>query len=235
MNRVALALSRNHKGPSYVNALRTHFEVESLLPGDPPSAADFDGLVLAGGSDVNPALYGEARHAETEESDDERDAMEKRLIEAALEADLPILAICRGMQMLNVALGGGLIQHLPTVDVHRQKGVADAHQIRIEAGSRLAAIVGSDKLSVNSRHHQAVAPQRLGRGLSVVARRPEDQVIEAMEMPDRDFVVAVQWHPEDRVATHEADRALFAAFADAVSRRSSAALPSAARPVLTRT
>jgi len=233
MNRVALALSGNHKKPSYVNALEPYFIVERILPGDPRGAAEFDGLVLAGGADVNPALYGETRHAETEDSDDERDATEKRLIEEALEADLPILAICRGMQMLNVALGGGLIQHLPTAAIHRQKGVADAHQVRIEPGSRLAVIVGREEISVNSRHHQAVAPERLGRGLKITARRPEDQVVEALEMPSRDFVIAVQWHPEDRVSTHESDRALFRAFADAVSRRSSAALPSA--PELTRT
>lgn len=236
MPRVALTTSQNTPVASYNNALvQAHLDVERILPGDPRKATDFDGLVLAGGADVNPALYGDARHEKTEDPNDARDATEKRLIEEALEADLPVLAICRGIQMLNVVLGGGLIQHLPNADEHSRKGVPEVHQIRIDPASRLYRIIGASELSVNSRHHQAASAERVGRGLRITARRPDDQVIEAMEMPDRSFVVAVQWHPEDRAATYEADRRLFAAFAEAVSSRSPAGHPRAAVPVSTRT
>jgi putative glutamine amidotransferase len=222
MLRVALTTSQDTPVTSYVTALEPHFIVERILPGDSRNATEFDGLVLAGGPDVNPALYGAEPNPQTESPDDERDLTEMRLIEEAIAADVPILAICRGMQMLNVALGGALIQHLPNCTVHKQKGITDAHAVGVHPASRLAKIVGTARVAVNSRHHQAVIASRLGRDLQIAAYRPEDQVIEALEMPDRQFVVAVQWHPEDRVNTHKIDRQLFAAFADAVNRSAAA-------------
>src|SRR5579871_6867421 len=147
------------------------------------------GLMLMGGTDVNPALYGEPRHSATEDSDDERDQLEASAIQEALERDLPILAICRGMQMLNVQHGGSLVQHLDTVDRHRQRPKdksVNAHCIKIAPGSKLARIAGGELTrEVNSRHHQSIA--RLGKGLVVSARDPKDHVIEAIERPDRRF------------------------------------------------
>jgi|SRR5579884_3589975 len=217
MKRVALTTSNSTKADPYIAALEPHFVVERLLPGDARAATEFDGIVLAGGADVNPRMYGETAGPETEDADDARDAMERRLIAEALDADIPIFAICRGVQMLNVATGGKLVQHLPTADVHSCRGVVDAHEANVEANTRLAAITGVRRLVVNSRHHQAVSPDDLGAGLVVTATRPEDGVVEAVEMPGRAFVVGVQWHPEDSVAVRESDRRLFAAFAQAVN------------------
>lgn len=179
------------------------------------------GLMLMGGCDVNPARYGESPHAETETPDDARDRLETALIAEALERDLPILAICRGMQILNVQHGGTLVQHLEPVEHHRQRPgdkSISAHSIEIVPGTMLARIAG-DKLrqEVNSRHHQSVA--RLGAGLVVSATDPRDGVIEALERPDKRFVIGVQWHPENQTAEKEAiARKLFDAFAAAISK-----------------
>jgi putative glutamine amidotransferase len=176
------------------------------------------GLMLMGGTDVNPARYGEQPHPETEAPDDERDGREVALIGEALERDLPILAICRGMQILNVQHGGTLIQHLENVERHRQQTRnknLSAHSIEIVPGTELARIGGSElKWEVNSRHHQAIA--RVGDGLVVSARDSGDRVIEAIERPDRRFVMGVQWHPENQMAaTDGIARRLFQAFAAA--------------------
>jgi len=210
MRRVALTHGQKTPLTAYLNALERHFEVERVPPGDPRHATDFDGLVLAGGNDVNPALYGAAPDPQTKEPDDARDATELRLLNEALDAGMPVLAICRGLQLLNVARGGTLIQHLPTTATHQQKGVLDVHAISTTPGSLIRSIIGSPETRVNSRHHQAVG--RLGEGLIVTAVSPEDNVIEAIEFPDRPFVVAVQWHPEDRVDAFETDRRLFERF-----------------------
>jgi putative glutamine amidotransferase len=168
------------------------------------------GLMLMGGNDVNPSLYGEPRHSETQPADDPRDALECSLIAQALDQNLPILAICRGLQILNVQHGGSLIQHLEPVEKHKQKLT---HKVEIMPGTRLACIGGSHlEWEVNSRHHQAIG--RLGDGLIVSARDPEDGVIEAVERPDKRFVVAVQWHPENQICDKGAYASkLFAAFA----------------------
>jgi len=163
-----------------------------------------DGLLLTGGTDVNPVRYGEQRHPKTEDPDDPLDELEMGLLRDALAAGLPILAICRGMQLFNVVHGGSLIQHLEHHDS------PDAlHNIQVVPNSRLAAIVGEGEHAVNSRHHQAVA--RVGGGL-IVSAKSGDGVIEALERPGPAFAVAVQWHPEDRVLVSDADRKLFQAF-----------------------
>lgn len=183
----------------------------------PPDAA---GLLLMGGSDVNPARYGQARVGDTEESDDARDALECALIEEALARDLPLLAICRGLQILNVQQGGTLIQHLPTTARHRQKTEdrgQPVHQVEIVPGTTLAAIAGGAlHWDVNSRHHQAI--EKLGKGLRISARDAEDGTIEAVEYagPDKRFVIGVQWHPENMSATDPCQARLFQAFADAI-------------------
>src|SRR5271154_4710815 len=177
------------------------------------------GLVLLGGCDVNPARYGELRLPETEEPDDPRDQRESALIAEALDRDLPILAICRGMQILNVQHGGSLVQHLDPVERHRQRPrdkSVSAHSIEIVPGTTLARIAGAElRPQVNSRHHQSVA--RLGEGLIVSATDPRDGVIEAIERPDKRFVVGVQWHPENQTAEKDSiARKLFDAFAAAL-------------------
>src|SRR5216684_2956644 len=189
----------------YESALReVGIEPVRISPDDPRSLDSLDGLLLTGGTDVNPALYGDQRHPKTEDPDDPLDELEMALLRDALSAGLPVLAICRGMQLFNVFHGGTLIQHLDSHD-----SPDELHNIQIVPNSRLAAILGEGEHIVNSRHHQAVA--RVGGGL-IVSARSSDGVIEALERPGQSFAVAVQWHPEDRILVSDADRKLFEAF-----------------------
>jgi putative glutamine amidotransferase len=155
-----------------------------------------DGLVLTGGGDVNPARYGEARAAETGGVDDERDAVELALVPAALERQVPILGICRGAQLVNVALGGTLVQHLPAVSAqpHFQPATRAevVHKVTVENGSELHHLLGRRELGVNSVHHQGV--HQLAPALRPVAWA-DDGLVEAFESRDHP-VLAVQWHPE---------------------------------------
>jgi putative glutamine amidotransferase len=172
------------------------------------------GLLLTGGSDVDPCLYGEPPSPETEPPDPDRDAAEGALIDEVLARDLPLFAICRGMQILNVHLGGSLIQHLPTAARHVRRTPdksLPAHRVAIEPGTLLSGIVRTEYWEVNSRHHQAVA--RIAPGMRVCARDPEDGTIEAIELPLRRFVLAVQWHPENQAPRDSGQRALFESFA----------------------
>ncbi|HXA65464.1 MAG TPA: gamma-glutamyl-gamma-aminobutyrate hydrolase family protein [Bryobacteraceae bacterium] len=164
----------------------------------------FEGLVLTGGPDVDPELYGETRHPETDEPDGERDALEASLLKEALARDLPILAICRGLQILNVCQGGTLIQHLQASQRHQWTGGRrdqPVHEVSIEKGTLLAEIAGKDRMQVNSRHHQAA--RTVGGNLRVSAVDANDGTVEALEHPGKRFVLAVQWHPEDQ-ALHDA-------------------------------
>ena len=180
-----------------------------------PSTLDgLAGLMLTGGTDVDPALYGEVREAQTEEPEPERDGHELSLLREALDRDLPVLAICRGLQLMNVALGGTLKQH---IEGHRVPGELNAHQIEICEPTELASILGGGNYSVNSRHHQCVG--RVGQGLVVSAKAGD--IVEALELPTKRFVVAIQWHPEDRIAGE--DKKLFKAFARAVQSVTAAA------------
>ena len=171
-----------------------------------------DGLLLTGGIDVDPALYGEPKQPETDTPDPELDAAEISVIAEALYRDLPILGICRGLQILNVHHGGTLIQHLVPPERHRTTKNGDrslpVHSVEIREGTLLASIAGTRNIwHVNSRHHQAV--KTLGRGLRVSAVDPEDEVIEAIENPEKRFVLAVQWHPEDQVRRDSVQLDLF--------------------------
>ena len=191
-----------------------------------------DGLALVGGEDVHPSAYGEPPHRRLGTVNAPRDRVEQVALEAAEAVGFPILALCRGIQVLNVARGGSLWQDLPEQRpgpvAHRQSAAwfATAHPLRVEAGSRLAAILGTDSVDVNSFHHQAI--RDLGEGLRATAWAP-DGVIEAVE-DDRGWVVGVQWHPErhpdDAPADHP-DRLLFSAFATAVRARSGGAADAA--------
>jgi gamma-glutamyl-gamma-aminobutyrate hydrolase PuuD len=173
--------------------------------------------LLTGGSDVDPARYGEPASPETQPPDPERDAVEAALIDEALARDLPVLAICRGMQLLNVHRGGSLIQHLPGAARHVRR-TSDrslpAHRVVIEPGTLLASIAKRETWDVNSRHHQAVA--RLAPGLRVCARDPEDGTVEAIELPVRRYVLGVQWHPENQVSEDSGQRKLFQSFVGAL-------------------
>src|SRR5882762_10438646 len=189
----------------YEAALReVGIEPVRISPVDKRSLDSLDGLLLTGGTDVNPVRYGEERHPKTEDPDDPLDELEMGLLRDALAADLPVLAICRGMQLFNVVHGGSLIQHL-----ERHDSPDALHNIQVLPNSRLAAIIGEGEYEVNSRHHQGVA--RVGGGL-IVSAKSSDGIIEALERPGPAFAVAVQWHPEDRVLVSDADRKLFQAF-----------------------
>ena len=182
----------------------------------PATLDGFSGLVLMGGTDVNPLLYGETAAPETDTPDDQRDEVELELTAEALEKDLPVFAICRGMQLLNVLLKGTLIQHLGSV--HHDPVLPDvatpAHEVDVRADSLLYRSAGESRLQVNSRHHQALS--KIGRGLRVSGRDTELGTVEAIEHDSKRFVLAVQWHPEDQVGSQPAQQRLFQSFADAL-------------------
>ena len=184
-----------------------------------------DALVLTGGADVNPALYGEAPHSRLGEMSDVRDEWEIALIMAARARNTPVLAICRGAQILNVALGGALYQDLPTErpgDINHDPDISRntrSHDVEIAGESRLARAVGLTRMRTNSVHHQAIS--RVAGELRVVATAP-DGVIEGVESAEGSdwWCVGVQWHPEDLVADNEQwDRDIFNALAAEVRRR----------------
>ena len=155
-----------------------------------------DGLLFSGGSDLDPGLYDQEPHEETFGIHEARDRAELALLEAALERDMPVLAICRGSQVLNVARGGDLVQHLPEVvgdEKHKHTpGTFADHDVTLEEGTRLGSLLG-DHAPVKSHHHQGIG--RIGEGLRVAAHA-EDGTVEAVEDPDRRFAVGVLWHPE---------------------------------------
>ncbi len=156
-----------------------------------------DGVIFSGGGDLDPELYGADAHEATDVPHKERDAAELRLLEAALERDMPVLAICRGSQLLNVACGGDLVQHLPEVVGHEQHrhdpGSYSDHDVDVAADSRLGALLG-DRTPVKSHHHQAYG--RIGSGLREVAWA-DDGVVEGLEDADKRFALGVLWHPEE--------------------------------------
>ncbi len=177
----------------------------ALAPGQPAGPEELvelvDGLLLIGGTDVDAAAYGASPHAETDPPDAERDAFELGLARIALARDVPLLAVCRGMQVLNVACGGGLIQHLPDEvghgDHRRTRGsFADAdHDVRLASGSLAARVAGEQLHTVKSQHHQAI--DTVGEGLVVTGRAVRDGLAEAIERPANRFALGVQWHPEE--------------------------------------
>lgn len=155
-----------------------------------------DGIVFSGGGDLNPATYGHDPHPETKGSHEGRDRAELALLQAALARDMPVLAVCRGSQVLNVALGGDLVQHLPEIvghDDHKHTpGEYADHDVSVEPGTQLGALLG-DRAPVKSHHHQGFG--RIGSGLREAARA-EDGTVEALEDPSRRFALGVLWHPE---------------------------------------
>jgi putative glutamine amidotransferase len=182
-----------------------------------------DGLILTGGGDIEPARFDEPRHPSVDDVSPARDELELGLTRRAVTDDVPLFAICRGIQVLNVALGGSLVQDLPSewpdALVHSQKAPRHepTHPVKVMGeGTRLGRVLGSLEVEVNSMHHQAI--KRLGDGLREVAWAP-DGVIEGVEMAGDDrFVLGVQWHPEELVGHDQAARNLFAAIVEAARR-----------------
>ncbi len=229
--RIVLTLDRDasHREENdYVRALVdagfSRAQIEVIVPGKMP-AEPFDGLLLGGGSDVDPARYGRPRlrggHVKV---DPERDDMDFAFLERALREGVPIFGICRGIQVVNVAFGGTLLQDIPaqrpSAQVHqrsaREKTRLD-HLVSVRPGTCLHEIAGADEIEVNSRHHQAI--EDLGRGLIESGRAP-DGIIEAIEQAEQ-RLLAVQWHPEN-LASDAVSRRLFEDFARAVQERRAA-------------
>ena len=210
--RVALATRSEDKSEPYRRALeRAGLEAVTFEPDAGGSLDAVAGLVLTGGTDVDPELYGAVRGPETETPDRARDDFEAELLRAAMARDMPVLAICRGLQLFNVVRGGTLVQHLPDTARHKQKtGGAPVHDVVVDGA--MAEVFGAGRVAVNSRHHQAI--EWTGEGMIVTARDPEDGVIEGFTMPGAKFAMGVQWHPED-MAEDEHQKRLFAAFAAA--------------------
>jgi putative glutamine amidotransferase len=202
---------------SYVHAVHESGGRAVLITPDAPDADVLDGLdgiMFTGGSDVDPALYGEQPHPTTKVKP-QRDTAELLLLRAAVAADLPVLGVCRGMQLMAVAYGGRLHQHLPDVLGHEGHRPSSGpkfghHPVHLRPGSRAHAILG-DEVTVNSYHHQGV---RDPGGLAPVGWCPGDDLVEVLEDPSRTFVLGVQWHPEDTD-----DFRVFAALAEAARVR----------------
>ena len=169
---------------------------DDVLAESPDEVLDMlDGLILAGGCDIDPATYGARPHPETGTTWPERDRFEIGLGTRALERDMPVLGVCRGMEMLNVIQGGTLNQHIDGLELHRHTpGVFSDHGVRLEQGSLAARVVGGERTEVKSAHHQGV--DQLGEGV-VATGWADDGLVEALELPDRAFAVGVLWHPEE--------------------------------------
>lgn len=206
---------------TYLNAIQQAGGVPVPLPPQLSSrswkrlAAGLDGLLLTGGGDIDPALFGEAPHPKLSDVAPIRDTFEANAARWALEHRIPLLCICRGIQVLNVALGGSLHQDVGTEPgtplTHSQKEPRDqpTHKVKVAPGSRLAEVMGAEEVDVNSMHHQAL--KVLGRGLVATAWAP-DQLVEGVEMPEQpSFILGVQWHPEELIGHSDAARRLFAA------------------------
>lgn len=208
----------------YVDAVRRAGAIPVLIP---PGENHLDellphlnGLILSGGGDVDPALYGGQPHETIYYVSPERDSSEAALIAKVVETDLPTLCICRGMQMLNVALGGTLIEHLPEVVGDKVAHKAQPHRpilhpVQIQPDSQLASILQADQATTASWHHQAL--RQVAPGLKVTAYAP-DGTVEAVELPDHPWLIAVQWHPELTAAGDPGQQRLFDALVKAARR-----------------
>ena len=219
----------------YVAAMVAAGARVALLPPSQPGAAGellerFDGLLLAGGGDIEPARYGAGDHPAQYGTDPARDELELELARAAVRLGTPTLGICRGVQLLNVAFGGTLVQHLPDGNgllEHRNEAKQAMHDVEVAAGSRLAAALGQGTARCLSHHHQGLG--RLGDGFRPVARAP-DGLVEGIER-DQGWTVGVLWHPESTAATDPVQQRLLRGFVEAASRRGQAFWRQRAEPV----
>lgn len=208
---------------TYVEALRRAGAIPVVIPPQPENARELirelDGLLLAGGDDCDPAVYGEARHPSVDPMDPRRQANDVSLAKVARESGIPTLGICLGVQVMNVAAGGTLVQDIDSqVDTEIQHASQPEdrarHDVLVEQGTRLSRILGDREFNVNSSHHQAIS--RVGDGLRVTAHAP-DGIIEGLEDPRHPFYVGVQWHPED-MSGEDSATSIFGAFVDAARR-----------------
>ncbi len=200
-----------HLAPrNYARAVQDAGAVALVLPPDDAAAENpallldhIDCLMLAGGSDVDAATYGAKPHDQTKNTWPERDRFEIALAHAALQRDMPVLGICRGMQMLNVVCGGTIDQHLPDSlgheDHRHTPGTFGDHEVALDPGSLAAKAVGFEQVAVKSHHHQGV--DEIGDGLAVTGRSQPDGVVEALELPDKAYALGVLWHPEEDVTS----------------------------------
>jgi putative glutamine amidotransferase len=222
--RIALTLSRcsafqevSHK--RYRDALEAAgADLVVLHPGD-PVPSDVDGVCLSGGGDIDSTRYG-AVDVACADVDRERDALEIEVAKSAIERDLPVLGICRGFQILNVVRDGTLVQDVAGHRPDEREGLVEHHNVTVRPGSRLARATGGAPLTVNSRHHQAVTKETMGRGL--VATAVVDDLVEAFELTDRRWVVGVQWHPERTNEVSLEARRIFDAFVQEAARTTTA-------------
>lgn len=196
---------------TYSDAVQAAGGLAVVLPPDDAAAEDpeealdlVDGLLLAGGADLDPTTYGARPHGETTGTWPERDRFELALAHRALERDIPVLGICRGMQMLNVACGGTLDQHVPDAvghQGHREvSGVFSNHEVTVDPGTLAERAIGDGSSAVKSHHHQGIA--ELGEGLVVTGRSKRDDLPEAIERPGGGYVLGVLWHPEEDRQSH---------------------------------
>jgi len=214
---------------SYVNAVSQTGGEAVILPytdeqGVKEIIGTLDGIVLSGGDDIDPACYDEQPHIALGKIDPRRDMFELELVKAAIGVGTPILGICRGMQLLYVAMGGKLIQDISSEVIgaikHKQEGPKSypSHKVTVEKNSKLSGMIGTGEVRVNSFHHQAVKKPMIDR--FIVSARASDGVIEAIEFPNEQFVLGVQWHPEEMFSESPAMIEIFAAFvAEAAARR----------------
>jgi putative glutamine amidotransferase len=222
--RIALTLARptafhGAAHQRYRDALESAgAELVLLHPGD-ALPGDIDGLCLSGGGDIEAARYGEADLA-CADVDADRDALEIEIAKVAIENDLPVLGICRGFQILNVLREGTLVQDVPGHRPEEREGLIEHRDVAVRPGSRLAKATGGVPLTVNSRHHQAVTKETLGRGL--VPTAVVDDLVEAFELTDRRWVVGVQWHPERMSEVSSEARRIFDAFVNEAARTTTA-------------
>jgi putative glutamine amidotransferase len=191
----------------YVRAIQRAGGRAVLLPPDPDDARDpgevlglIDALLLTGGAgDLDPALYGQERHPKTGPVHEERDAYELSLARAVLEREVPTLGVCRGMQVLNLAYGGTIEQHVPDAVGHEEHrhtpGTFADHEVQLEPGSLAARATGAERTAVKSHHHQGI--KEVGKGLRATGWSTTDDLVEALEDPGRKFVLGVLWHPEE--------------------------------------
>jgi putative glutamine amidotransferase len=215
---------------NYVDAIQRGGGLALMLPPDPRVTEDpdqvldlLDGLILAGGADVDPSTYGAERHPATDHGSIERDEFELALARRAMERDIPFLGICRGMQVMNVARGGTLVQDIPERaghDEHRRvRGTFDGadHDVRLRSGSLAARAAGEEHHAAKSHHHQGV--EGIGEGLEVTGWAEVDELPEALEDSARRFALGVQWHPE----ADETSRLIAALVTEAAAHRAAAA------------
>ena len=210
-------MERAHWGPwtdepavlvpvSYSNSIQAAGGIPVVLPPDPVSADSpdelldrIDALIVGGGADIDAASHGAEPHAETKGTNPARDEFELALASRALEREMPLLGVCRGMQILNVATGGTIDQHLPERVGHERHrpvpGTWTEHEVRLAPGSLAAQAAGSERLSIKSHHHQGIG--EIGEGLEATGWATDDDTIEAIESPDGGFVLGVLWHPEE--------------------------------------